>query len=278
MDEGYSRHFVTTELDRGMPLHLTSVGFSEHQGPIHRENGFRSFHWLHTVGGCGSFTVNGTTVKLFPNQGILMKADIPHSYSAESEVWSTWFMTFDGALANPITASLDLPQLQPISWDADCPLAGIHEQYSEKCGYSFDFAGINGSLEVYQFLTQLKKFGQISGRSSLSQGHERLTPIYLLIEERYGEPGLGLDRMAEELDVSSQYLNKLFRSSWGISPYHYLMQFRIQKSKELLLADRGRTVKDIASAVGFQDDSHFVYTFRKLSGMTPMQFRLEYGD
>ncbi|WP_158602328.1 AraC family transcriptional regulator [Cohnella endophytica] len=278
MNEAYSRHFVTTEWDRGLPLHLTSVGLSAHQQPIHREHGFDSYHWLHTVEGCGSFTVNGSTVKLYPNQGILLKAGTPHSYSAETEVWSTWFMTFDGALASPITASLDLPQMLPVSWDDDCPLARVHEQYSEKFGYSFDFAGINGSLEVYVFLTQLKKYGQISGRSSLSKGHERLTPIYLLIEERYGDPGLGLDRMAEELLVSPQYLNKLFRTSWGISPYQYLMQFRIQKSKELLLANRGRTVKDISAAVGFQDDSHFVYTFRKLTGRTPIQFRLEYGD
>lgn len=277
METFYGRHFVTTEWDRRLPLHLTSVGYSD-QAAINRENGFPSYHWLHTVEGRGEFTVNGTTVKLYPNQGILLKPNVPHSYFPETAMWSTWFMTFDGALASPITASLDIPQMTPISWDTDCPLANIHEQYSEKCGYSFDFAGINGSLEVYALLSQIKQYGQSSGQPSLSKGHERLTPIYMLIEEGYGDPNLGLGRMAETLGVSPQYLNTLFRKSWGFSPYQYLVQFRIQKSKELLLADRGRTVKDIASAVGFQDDSHFVHTFRKVAGMTPVQFRLQYGD
>lgn len=278
MHESYSRYFVTTEWDQRLPLHLTSVGYSAHQTTIKRESGFHNYHWLHTVEGCGDFTVNGKTVKLHPNQGILLKPNVPHSYFPETARWATWYMTFDGALANPITTALDIPQMVPLSWESDCPLANIHEQYSEKFGYSFDFAGVNGSLEVYSILSLLKKYGHSSGQPSLSKGHERLTPIYILIEECYGNPDLGLGAMADTLKVSPQYLNSLFRKSWGISPYQYLMQFRIQKSKELLLADRTRTVKEITAAVGFQDDSHFIYTFHKVAGMTPGQFRLQFGN
>ncbi|GMA61345.1 AraC family transcriptional regulator [Alicyclobacillus fastidiosus] len=273
----YGRHFVTTELDQRLPLHLSTVGYSEHQIAINREDGFHCFHWLHTVEGCGKFTVNGTTVKLSTNQGILLKPGVPHSYSPETQTWSTWYLTFDGALANPITASLDLQHMLPISWDADAPLATIHEHFGEKCRYSFDFAGINGSLEVYAFLGQLKQFGQVRGQPSLSKGHERLTPIYLLIEEQYGDPHLGLERMAAALQISSQHLNTLFRKSWGVSPYQYLLQFRIQKSKELLVSGPNRAVKTIAEAVGFKDYSHFVHTFHKLTGMTPVQFRQQYS-
>ncbi len=274
----YGRHFVTTDRDKRLPLHLTSIGYDEHQVVINREEGFPTFHWIHTVKGSGEFTTNGETFRLQPNQGILLKPGVPHGYRAETPVWSIWYLTFDGALANPITAALELQHMKPISWSPECELARIHEHYSEKCRYSFDFAGVNGSQEVYAFLAQLKRFGQTGGHPSLSKGHERLTPIYLLIEERYGDPGLGLPQLAAALGVSPQYLNRLFRDSWGISPYQYLVQFRIQKSKELLISDRHRTVKAIAGDAGFQDDSHFVHTFRRLTGMTPAQFRLQYGE
>jgi len=273
----YGRHFVTTERDLRLPLHLTSVGLAE-QGPIDREQGYPNFHWLHTVEGIGEFTVDGETYRLLPNQGILLKPNVPHRYSPDPGGWNTWFVTFGGALASPIASSLDLPQATLLSWDADCPLSSVHERFRDKCAHSFDLAGVNGSLEVYAFLSQLKQYGQSSGRPSLSQGHEKLTPIYLLIEERYGDPDLGLGRMADTLGVSPQYLNTLFRKSWGISPYQYLVQFRIQKSKDLLLADKSRTVKEIAAAVGFMDDSHFVHTFHKQSGMTPVQFRLRFYE
>ncbi|MCU6710482.1 AraC family transcriptional regulator [Paenibacillus sp. J5C_2022] len=278
MSSSYGRHFVTTERDRGLPLHLGSVGLSTHQGAIYRENGFHNFHWLHTVAGVGEFSVNGKTVKLYPNQGILLKPNVSHSYYAETSVWSTWFMTFDGALANPITASLDLQHMQPLSWDADSPLAEIHQQFYRKCNHSFDLAGVNGSLEVYAFLTLIKQFGQAGRKPSLSEGHERLTPLYLLIEEAYGDPGLGLEQMANTLRISPQHLNALFRKSWGISPYQYLLQFRIQKSKDMLLSGNCPAVKDIAITVGFQSDSHFVYSFRRMTGMTPLQFRAHYGN
>lgn len=277
MDSYYGRHFVTTEWDERLPLHLVTVGYGE-QNAVGREDGFPCFHWLHTVEGCGEFVVNGSRYKLHPDQGILLKPNVPHSYYPETDRWRTWFLTFDGALANPITASLELQHMRPTGWDADCPLSSVHKQFGEKCRYSFDFAGINGSLEVYAFLAQLKQYGQVGGQPSLSKGHERLTPIYLLIEERYGDPGLGLEQMAETIRVSPQYLNALFRKSWGVSPYQYLLKFRIQKSKELLLEDRGRAVKDIAADVGFLDDSHFVHTFRRLAGMTPVQFRRQYSE
>jgi len=276
MSRYYGRHFVTTEWDRRLPLHLTSVGFAEHQSAISRENGFPAYHWLHTVEGSGLFTVNGSTVRLSSNEGLLLKPGVPHSYYPETEVWSTWYLTFDGALAGPIVTALDVPHMQPLRWDADSPLAAVHEAYGEKCRYSFDFAGISGSREVYDFLTQIKQYGQTGSEPSLSQGHVRLTPVYLLIERAYGDPDLGLDRLAETLGISPQHLNTLFRKSWGISPYQYLLQFRIQKSKELLIEDQERSVKDIAAAVGFQDCSHFVHTFRRLAGMTPMQFRHQY--
>jgi AraC family transcriptional regulator, arabinose operon regulatory protein len=274
----YNRHFVTTEWDQRLPLHLVGVGYSDHQGAISRENGFPCFHWLHTVNGSGEFTVNGSTFKLSVNHGILLKPNVPHSYSPENRNWSTWYLTFDGALANPITDALGIQHMLPISWDNDSPISTVHEQYGEKCGFSFDFAGINGSHEVYSFLSQIKKFGQFSGQPSLSKGHERLTPLFMLIEMEFGNPNLGLMQMAETLGISSQHLNTVFRKSWGVSPYQYLLQFRIQKSKELLLSDRGRAVKEIAGAVGFHDYSHFVSTFHKYAGMTPVQFRRQYSE
>jgi AraC family transcriptional regulator, arabinose operon regulatory protein len=278
MDLYYSRHLVTTERDRRLPLHLTSVGYTEHQSPISRDNGFPCFHWLHTVDGCGEFTMNGSTLKLPANHGLLIKPHVPHSYSAENRNWSTWYLTFDGALAHAIIAALDIQPMLPIRWETDCPLAALHKQFEEKCRYSFDFAGINGSHEVYAFLSQIKQYGQVSGQPSLSKGHERLTPVYLLIEEEYDDPNLGLTRLADELAISSQHLNTLFRKSWGVSPYQYLLQFRIQKSKELLLSDRAWAVKKISAAVGFQDYSHFVSTFRRVAGMTPVQFRRQYSE
>jgi len=276
--EAYFRHFVVTGLERNLPLHLNTVGYHHHQEPISREEGFPCFHWLHTVQGSGIFTVNGRTEKLSANQGILLRPNVPHSYRAETPVWSVWFLTFGGSLASSITSALDLQHMRPIGWEEDAPLAGIHREFAEKCRFSFDLAGINGTLEVFTFLVRLRQFGRVNGQPSLSSWHERLTPVYHAIEKQFADPDLGLDKLAAVLSVSPQHLNALFRKNWGLSPYQYLLRFRIQKAKELLLSEPQRPVKEIARAVGFRETSHFIRMFRKMSGVTPTHFRRQYGQ
>ena len=75
------------------------------------------------------------------------------------------------------------------------------------------------------------------------------------------------------LFVSQQYLSRVFTEFMNCSVYEYLTNYRINKAKELLLINRRRKVQDIASDVGYSDASHFIVMFRKLTGMTPAQFR-----
>ncbi|WP_354498666.1 helix-turn-helix domain-containing protein [Paenibacillus favisporus] len=57
-----------------------------------------------------------------------------------------------------------------------------------------------------------------------------------------------------------------------VSPYQYLLQVRIGKAQELLLATN-RPLADIAAEVGFEEYSHFLATFRKIVGMSPSHYR-----
>ncbi|NMM54798.1 helix-turn-helix domain-containing protein [Paenibacillus aquistagni] len=50
----------------------------------------------------------------------------------------------------------------------------------------------------------------------------------------------------------------------------------MQKAKDLLTLQLEMTNKEIAAAVGFKDQSHFIATFHKQTGMTPNQFRKLY--
>lgn len=59
----------------------------------------------------------------------------------------------------------------------------------------------------------------------------------------------------------------------GVQVYEYLTKFRLSKAKELLVSHRGRKIQDIAQDVGYTDASHFVLMFRKMTGMTPSEFR-----
>ena len=70
-----------------------------------------------------------------------------------------------------------------------------------------------------------------------------------------------------------QYLSRLFVRYLGCSVYEYLTNYRITKAKELLLMRRDRKIQEISHDVGYTDSSHFIVMFKKLTGMTPTQFR-----
>jgi AraC-like DNA-binding protein/DNA-binding response OmpR family regulator len=78
--------------------------------------------------------------------------------------------------------------------------------------------------------------------------------------------------VAEAIGVSKSYLSRLFNQELGISPWDYLNRFRVCQAKELFRRTQG-SVKSIAKQVGFKDPKYFSRVFRKLTGLSPSEFR-----
>ena len=88
----------------------------------------------------------------------------------------------------------------------------------------------------------------------------------------YLEQNLSIAELAELLPMITHYFGRLFKQSMGITPYKYILQCRVERSKVLLI-DRELTIADIAQRVGFAHQSHLNYHFKRLVGVTPRQFR-----
>jgi len=83
-----------------------------------------------------------------------------------------------------------------------------------------------------------------------------------------------LCRIAE---MSQSHFSKLFKLSTGLTPHQFVLQERINRSKELLRQGDAKLV-DIALGVGFENQAHFTTVFGNLVGMTPRQFQRSAGD
>jgi Response regulator containing CheY-like receiver domain and AraC-type DNA-binding domain len=71
------------------------------------------------------------------------------------------------------------------------------------------------------------------------------------------------------------YLSRVFKRVKGISPNDYIINLRIEKSKELLMMDPPAILSDIAETVGFNDRYYFSKVFKSVTGKTPSEFRLD---
>ena len=87
---------------------------------------------------------------------------------------------------------------------------------------------------------------------------------------------LTLKDVAAALYISPNYLSDLFKKNTGLKFSDYLMEVRLEKSRQYLTDIRYK-VGDVAELVGFSDARYFSSAFRKKFGMTPLEFRRSYA-
>ena len=91
------------------------------------------------------------------------------------------------------------------------------------------------------------------------------------IQEHFREPELSVAGVAQQFYVSREHLSRSFKSYTSESISHYLTDLRMQEFRHSLVM--GKSVLDACLESGFSDYSSFVKTFRKLYGISPMEYR-----
>lgn len=86
------------------------------------------------------------------------------------------------------------------------------------------------------------------------------------------EKELSRNELADRVYLNPDYLSRLFKKETGISLIEYITNQRISVSKELLVKT-DMSVSIIASKVGYSNFSHFSQVFKKVTGLTPNEFR-----
>lgn len=84
--------------------------------------------------------------------------------------------------------------------------------------------------------------------------------------------------IAEHVHLSQNHLARLFRKETGMSISEFILQERMKRAFQLLTGTQ-LAVGDIALKCGYENYSYFLTLFRRVSGMTPSQYRMKYsGD
>ncbi|MBR5011767.1 MAG: helix-turn-helix transcriptional regulator, partial [Clostridia bacterium] len=87
---------------------------------------------------------------------------------------------------------------------------------------------------------------------------------------------ISLDDIASKFFFSKSYIISCFKNEFGISPKQYIIQKKIETAKNMLL-ETDMSIKAIAEMLHFADSHHFSNTFKKQTGMAPVEFRMKAG-
>jgi transcriptional regulator GlxA family with amidase domain len=95
--------------------------------------------------------------------------------------------------------------------------------------------------------------------------------VHEFIEEHL-EENVSIQALANIAGLSMYHFARAFKQSEGVTPHEYLIQRRVQRTKDLL-AETDLPLSEIALASGFSDQSHCARRFREHVGVTPSSYR-----
>jgi len=137
--------------------------------------------------------------------------------------------------------------------------------------------------EVFRLLGLCERKKQASAESGndghapkaeTSPGVEKsaVEQIKRLIEKEYNR-NLELKYIAQKIGFNASYLSKIFSHGTGETITDYINRVRIGKAKQFLLDHPGLKVYEIAHLAGYGDKIYFQKLFKKMTGLTPREFR-----
>ncbi len=111
----------------------------------------------------------------------------------------------------------------------------------------------------------------IKSQESTSMQSESLINALSYIQKNY-EYSITLKQLAQTAHLSEGQFCRSFKEFTGLSPFHYLIRYRILQSCTLLLETNHR-ITQIALSCGFNNVSYYNRAFQKLMNMTPKEYR-----
>ena len=181
-------------------------------------------------------------------------------------------LQFHGGTQNPLCAALpDVVCLPLDEVQGSAPVLALlfEEAFEQRCGRG---ALVNRLFEVVmiQVLRQLMEGGQVRAGMLAGLGHPRLRHALVAMHEAPGSDW-SLESLAQVAGMSRTVFATTFRQVLGLTPGQYLQAWRVGLAQQALR--QGRSLKLIASDVGYGSEAALSRAFKAQSGLSPGAWR-----
>jgi AraC-like DNA-binding protein len=175
----------------------------------------------------------------------------------------------DGESRNPV---LDIPPFGDVALPTRFSVSGLEpiltrivkEYELEQPGYSTTLRGL-----MIQALSLV--FRQLLDKGTMRKTLGRIDPAIQAMQEHPGK-NWAVSELAAMCGYHPIHFAKLFKEEIGLLPKHYIIGERIKRAKRALL--QGEKVEVISEKLGFTSIHYFSHQFKRLTGLTPTEFRM----
>jgi AraC-like DNA-binding protein len=238
---------------------------------IERET-YPGHEFILCLSGRGWLRVAGKKHDVGPGSLVWVNCHHPHAYGAVTrEPWELYWLRVEGRPLDRISELLQI-RSQPVFEKVDAKAVALEferafermtgQRPSDGALTSVAVAAIIGIL----FDARLSEPGTIQPELPLAvqKAVERMR-LYFHMPTRVVE-------LAQLSGMSESHFSRQFKAALGTSPIDWLRRERIHQAKRRLI-ESDDPVKEIARQVGYHDQFFFSKDFKKMTKLTPTQFR-----
>lgn len=263
------------------------VIFKEVNEPLHTEVGNNFFEMLYIVSGTGIQTINHNKLLYEPGHLFLITPEDSHSLEIQTTTTVFQLRFTDIYIKNGPFTSNNLYKLEYILQHANhqpgCILKritdknlvhpmieAIRHEYHNPTLYNTELIQLLINTLIVIIARNISEYlPENINKQSDSKAHTLLEYIQTNI---YEPEKLSVTIMSEKFGISETYLGRYFKKQANETLQDYISKYRIKLVENRLLYSDLR-VGEIASELGFNDESHLNKIFKKHRGTTPSAFR-----
>jgi AraC-like DNA-binding protein len=270
-----SHSFVVNKLDLGNNLEI-----------IHAH---KNYELNFIINGRGRRFVGGNIAFFEPGDLVLLGPNLPHAWEAEN--------TEDKPMSFTIHFSEDLfdsklfkiPELESFQKLIEKSRLGIFfddidpalvQNYFETLKKLQGIDAILHIFKILRYLSQIKTAHILStftkDRNENPPQSVRLNIVYDYVFRNF-QKGIRLNNVATLLNLSESAFCTYFKKHTKMTFFNFLSEVKIGYACKLLLADPDSNIAQICYRSGFNNLSNFNRQFRKITNMSPREYRNRYA-
>ena len=221
---------------------------------------------IYTVNGAGKMEMNKKSYALCKNSVMLVPPHTPMRYATDAQCGAWEFYWLD--LVGERVLSL-ADRLCRDGYGFLRNVASLEGIFSELLKENSD------EVERSALIGKILDAVVAGAVFDAGQGEAAVDRILRYMAQHYTER-LDLREMSARFYLSQNQMIRVVRDRTGYTPHEYLIRLRLAKACELLQCT-DRTVGAVGNAVGYGNNSHFCAAFRRLYGMTPVEYRTRFA-
>ena len=248
-------------------LHIVNLGYNDFSkpdlAPIHspRLQGYYTLHYV--LSGKGTLVFSGNTYTVGADSLFFLPPNEPILYYPDpTDPWEYVWFSFNGDQAARYGNLMGFSEQAPVR---TAPFPQAIRSCLERLFLSL------GSTDDYYLV--LSAFYEVVHRCRQAIQPRSMESAKEIVDANFTSNSFSIEKLCQTLYISHSHLCRQFKAAYGVSVKQYLITRRLEHAKHLL-AGGNLPVKTVALSCGFNDELHFMKTFKAATGMTALSYRL----